>query len=151
MFDQKAYMRVYGKSWRAKNKEKRKLQAAIYNALPEVKARAEAVRAKRYAANPGKKARERKTAADNRRSKFNALMERIKSGPSTDCGGRFPVCAMDFDHCRGEKKFEVSRGLDKPSAAVTEEIANCDLVCAVCHRVRTAKRIAEKRRNALLA
>ena len=70
-------------------------------------------------------------------------MEELKSNPCADCGGVFPVCAMDFDHVRGEKKeynvasmfaHHYSREL------IEEELSKCDLVCSNCHRVRTRDR-----------
>jgi hypothetical protein len=51
---------------------------------------------------------------------------------------------MDFDHLgEAPKCFEVSAGNSKFSwEKVLAEIAKCDLVCANCHRVRTARRRA---------
>jgi len=48
---------------------------------------------------------------------------------------------MEFDHVRGKKLFNLS----KPPynlKRVAAEIAKCDLVCANCHRLRTASRRA---------
>jgi hypothetical protein len=98
-------------------------------------------RAKRYA-QPGKLKAERQRGAATRRARFNAWMIVLKNAPCKDCGHIFPPCAMDFDHVRGVKMFEISRGLDKPRRAVIDEIAKCDLVCAVHHRIRTAERLA---------
>lgn len=55
-----------------------------------------------------------------------------------DCGGSFPSEGMDFDHVRGEKKFNV--GQAKSVRALMAELAKCELVCAVCHRTRTKQR-----------
>ena len=61
-----------------------------------------------------------------------------------DCGGRYPGCAMDLDHVRGDKKFSVSEAVQHAYAltmeALREEIAKCEVVCANCHRVRTEAR-----------
>ena len=58
-----------------------------------------------------------------------------------DCGNSFPLCAMQFDHVRGEKAANIavlrSRG---NRAAMIEEIAKCDVVCANCHAIRTCLR-----------
>lgn len=65
-----------------------------------------------------------------------------------DCGGRFPPAAMDFDHVRGEKVATISF-LVNQGAVLTrlrEEIAKCEIVCANCHRIRTVKRLAVRRR-----
>lgn len=50
---------------------------------------------------------------------------------------------MDFDHVRGEKKFNISIAAVKlmSIAIVQSEIEKCDVVCANCHRERTFKRI----------
>jgi hypothetical protein len=62
----------------------------------------------------------------------------IKNGvPCMDCGGTFPHYAMDFDHVRGEKSFNVGSGVGRYSVeALKEEIAKCELVCSNCHRIR---------------
>jgi hypothetical protein len=70
-----------------------------------------------------------------------AWVQKLKEVPCLDCGNSFHFCAMDFDHRPGEKKnFELHKlksfGLQK----IKEEIAKCDVVCAVCHRIRTFKR-----------
>ena len=60
-----------------------------------------------------------------------------------DCGRVLPFYCYDFDHLDGEtKKFMISAvgwgtvGLTR----LKEEVAKCDLVCAVCHRIRTYNR-----------
>ena len=70
-------------------------------------------------------------------------MVQLKSKPCTDCGNRFPVCCMDFDHHKGDNKsynigsmfaHHYSREL------IQTELDKCDLVCANCHRIRTRNR-----------
>lgn len=69
----------------------------------------------------------------------------LKRGPCTDCGGTFPPECMDFDHRPGEEKlFELSKGGAKTEAAILDEIAKCDLVCANCHRIRSRQRWEKK-------
>ena len=70
------------------------------------------------------------------------LLRQLKSGPCVECGGTFHTAAMDFDHVRGEKLFEIGSpvGLGVSRARLDDEIAKCDLVCANCHRVRTFNR-----------
>ena len=55
-----------------------------------------------------------------------------------DCGNS-DIRVLEFDH-RGEKEYNVSHlvntGRDK---AAYEEIKKCDIVCANCHRIRTAQ------------
>ncbi len=58
-----------------------------------------------------------------------------------DCGYREHACALDFDHLPGEPKvFTLAYGYKYPWSMVLLEIAKCEVVCANCHRVRTAGR-----------
>jgi hypothetical protein len=66
-----------------------------------------------------------------------AVIDAAKDCPCTDCGQKFPSCAMDLDHVRGEKVASI--GAMTPSCTVEEilaEIAKCEPVCANCHRIR---------------
>lgn len=61
------------------------------------------------------------------------------SHPCLDCGESDPL-VLEFDH-RGDKAFDIARGLrDRSWRAILEEMAKCDVVCANCHRRRTALR-----------
>lgn len=107
----------YNRRWVAANKAAvREYQRAYRAAHPE--ARREADRAYRAAA-------------------IEALTS-LRSHPCTDCGVQYPPAAMEFDHIRGTKKFEITatnyRRVDFP-----EELAKCDLRCANCHRIRHAE------------
>src|SRR5690349_12006022 len=66
--------------------------------------------------------------------KYNRIKE-LKNKPCMDCGKFYPPYVMDFDHVRGEKKFDLSRLSGK--AVTLKEITKCELVCANCHRIRT--------------
>jgi len=50
---------------------------------------------------------------------------------------------MDLDHVHGPKDFKVSEAVQAayayPLTRVYEEIAKCEVVCANCHRIRTAR------------
>jgi formate-dependent nitrite reductase cytochrome c552 subunit len=63
----------------------------------------------------------------------------LKRQPCTDCGKCYDPWVMDFDHVRGEKKYELSRFARICVAWETlkEEVVKCDIVCANCHRTRT--------------
>ena len=79
-----------------------------------------------------------------RRAKDRERLDKLKDAPCMDCGHKFPPECMDFDHVRGEKLFEINTsGIGHTQATVLKEIAKCDLVCANCHRIRTA----EQRKN----
>lgn len=69
-------------------------------------------------------------------------MEFLRTHPCVDCGLIDPV-VMEFDHLPGmKKKAELSLMVKNgwPLRRIQEEIAKCDVVCANCHRRRTAKR-----------
>lgn len=68
-----------------------------------------------------------------------------KSGPCVDCGDYKPRAMTEFDHREGRtaESFSIciaevgsSRSLDE----LKRERDKCDLVCANCHRLRTANR-----------
>jgi hypothetical protein len=49
---------------------------------------------------------------------------------------------MDFDHVRGQKAFNIGNcRYDVSVERLLQEIAKCDVVCAVCHRLRTVRRL----------
>jgi len=67
----------------------------------------------------------------------------LKSNPCTDCHQSFDPVAMDFDHVNGQEKYmDVSTMCDKgfSKEKILQEIAKCELVCAVCHRIREKNR-----------
>lgn len=73
-----------------------------------------------------------------------------KGSPCSDCGGSFPPECMDLDHVRGEKLFNLSNSGSRSHAAVLEELAKCDVVCANCHRIRTRTRAKARGRNGMV-
>lgn len=64
------------------------------------------------------------------------------SKPCSDCKKKFSAVAMDFDHVRGGKNKGIASLVSGSYKLelIEEEIAKCDLVCACCHRIRTAAR-----------
>lgn len=58
-----------------------------------------------------------------------------------DCPERRIVC-LEFDHIKGHKLGNISHlvNLGYPIKTLKTEIRKCELVCANCHRVRTAIR-----------
>lgn len=95
-----------------------------------------------YANNPQRKQgyRDRKAKAVARNQ---AYVNEIKKLPCTDCGQTFPTVCMDFDHLPQFVKF---KGVSVMAATgfslekIQEEIDKCELVCANCHRIRSAER-----------
>jgi hypothetical protein len=58
-----------------------------------------------------------------------------------DCGYNNPN-AFQFDHVTGNKRDSISRLLrgGYSDAIIQEELDKCEIVCANCHIIRTAKR-----------
>lgn len=70
-----------------------------------------------------------------------AMVNEVKNVPCMDCGQSYPPCVMDFDHRPGEEKlFNLGRVGAYGKASLLAEMAKCDVVCANCHRMRTAAR-----------
>jgi hypothetical protein len=89
--------------------------------------------------------RERHIAAATRRKdaliaeRMRFLVDFLRERPCVDCGERDPV-VLEFDHL-ADKAFNVSAGLRTHKwETVLREIDKCDVVCANCHRRRTARR-----------
>ena len=71
--------------------------------------------------------------------RFIFLIAYFRDHPCVDCGETDPV-VLEFDHLR-DKKFMIATGIrNRNWNDVLDEIAKCDVVCANCHRRRTAKR-----------
>ncbi len=67
------------------------------------------------------------------------LIEFFRERPCVDCGEADPL-VLEFDHLR-DKSFAVSVGIRGHKwQSVLDEIDKCDVVCANCHRRRTALR-----------
>lgn len=86
--------------------------------------------------------------SSERQVHHRAELDRIKvSRGCADCGYNAHAAALDFDHLPGSQK---RIGVARMHAwfrwdDVLEEIEKCEVVCANCHRVRTAHRRVEKR------
>jgi hypothetical protein len=68
------------------------------------------------------------------------VLDHLRRAPCVDCGERDPI-VLEFDHV-GEKAASISELLSDGASmkAVDAEIARCEVVCANCHRRRTAAR-----------
>jgi len=69
------------------------------------------------------------------------LLEYFARNPCVDCGERDPV-VLEFDHVDATTKaFTVGNALSYRNwQSILDEIAKCEVVCANCHRRRTARR-----------
>jgi len=67
----------------------------------------------------------------------------IKNVPCMDCGIKYPVYVMEFDHRdRHDKVATIGKIILNGSwKALYAEIEKCDIVCSNCHRLRTAKQL----------
>ena len=71
----------------------------------------------------------------------------LRRVPCADCQGTFEPYQMDFDHRDpSDKSFQVTAGRAMLMARnrLLAEIAKCDIVCAHCHAVRSARLRAER-------
>jgi hypothetical protein len=83
------------------------------------------------------KAAQRRKVVVTERMRY--LVGYFKDHPCTDCGELDPV-VLEFDHI-GAKTFDIGKALHERSwEAILEEIECCQVVCANCHRRRTARR-----------
>ncbi len=86
------------------------------------------------------KANERNRAT---RLRLTKRVQDLKRVPCTDCGNSYDPVAMDFDHVADDKMYNISdlvRSL-APWSRIEQEIEKCEVVCAVCHRLRTKTRL----------
>ncbi len=82
--------------------------------------------------------------SSSRLASFHTWLGQLKAKPCMDCGRIRPAPAMDFDHVRGEKMRSVSSMWSWHRDKVLDEIAKCDLVCCICHRIRTQARMNQE-------
>lgn len=74
-----------------------------------------------------------------RQKEIKNYIHEKKSVPCSDCEIKYPSYVMEFDHLKN-KKFNISGShLSQGFFKIKEEIEKCDVVCANCHRERTAK------------
>jgi hypothetical protein len=87
----------------------------------------------RYVANAAR----RKHALIAERTAY--LIEFFRERPCVDCGETDPL-VLEFDHI-GQENFSISVGIRGHKwQSVLDEIERCEVVCANCHRRRTAIR-----------
>jgi hypothetical protein len=99
-----------------------------------------AYKQRHYAANRARyveQARRRKLEQALARTGY--LLEYFEDHPCVDCGETDAV-VLEFDHLR-DKRFNIGAALPYRNwKSILEEIAKCEVVCANCHRRRTAQR-----------
>jgi len=67
------------------------------------------------------------------------LIDYLRAHPCVDCGER-DIVVLEFDHLR-DKRAAISQMIgNQELRTIKAEIEKCDVVCANCHRRRTASR-----------
>lgn len=79
------------------------------------------------------------TQLKNRLRNRKFIVDYLKANPCVDCGEN-DFIVLEFDH-KGDKKFNLADAARRGYSLKTikREIEKCDVVCANCHRRRTAK------------
>ncbi len=81
-----------------------------------------------------------KTSVSKRRKNLKLILVEEAGNQCLDCGYTGPPFMFDFDHRDpSQKKHRVSTGETKSLVRLRKEAEKCDLVCAMCHRMRTHK------------
>lgn len=83
----------------------------------------------------------RRSTVELRKIRGKGLIRDAKDQPCADCRIQYPYYVMQFDHVRGEKKFNLGGGWNNSVESIKEEIEKCDVVCANCHAERTYQRM----------
>ena len=83
------------------------------------------------------KSRKKRVIKENQK----ILYRYLESQHCLDCGEK-DIVLLDFDHVGDDKVLAVSQMLLNGYSwnTIKKEIAKCDVVCANCHRLRTARR-----------
>lgn len=101
-------------------------------------------KAKEHRRKSEKKRVKKKRSKDKERViRMREIINKIKIEKGcSDCGYNLHAIALDFDHIRGVKEFDIAQCRSLPKAL--EEIKKCEVVCANCHRIRTYNRAKNK-------
>jgi hypothetical protein len=72
------------------------------------------------------------------------VLAHLLTHPCIDCGECNPV-VLDFDHVGNDKADNIARMVVRGLAwsTIQKEIEKCEVVCANCHRIRTARRAGD--------
>jgi hypothetical protein len=97
-----------------------------------------------YLRNQGKV----RTTSQRAQEAKRAYLQALKDKPCTDCGKRYPYYCMDLDHTDHTNKLFMPSDLPKYSwAKLKAEVLKCEVVCAICHRIRSHKTSAHLNRR----
>lgn len=110
---------------------------------------------KSYYKNTPAKNEARKGYLTNRKALVEQITLPLKEKGCYDCG-EYVKDAMEFDHVRGVKTFNISelhqQKMDTSTMlnSLKEELEKCDICCANCHRIRTLERYGTSQRKEFL-
>lgn len=78
-----------------------------------------------------------------KKDEMRTFLIKLKSLPCLDCKQSYPWYVMDFDHRDMDKKSgTINQVLKRGSWRLLRgEVEKCDIICANCHRIRTAKQL----------
>lgn len=81
--------------------------------------------------------RENQKGVRNRNADF--VFKYLQEHPCIDCGESNPI-VLEFDHVKGDKVDAISEMINHYGIVkIKEEISKCEVRCANCHRIKTAK------------
>jgi len=94
-----------------------------------------------YKSSPKRRKQIREVDANRRINMRKKMIEILSDKQCMDCNNN-DWRVLEFDHVCGEKEFNVSDGMAKGYgwSRILEEIDKCEVVCANCHKIRTATR-----------
>lgn len=101
-----------------------------------------------YPAN--KKRRSRLNRASIQKKVDDIKKMKLAAG-CTDCGYNAHPDALEYDHLR-DKHFSISNAARNQTSwvRILAEMEKCEVVCANCHRIRTATRRTSKNKKTLV-
>lgn len=70
------------------------------------------------------------------------IIDYLKEHPCVDCGEP-NIIVLEFDHIEDNKDEEIGQAIFSAWSIkrIKSEIDKCEVVCANCHRIRTANRV----------
>jgi hypothetical protein len=94
-----------------------------------------------YSDHKRQKAIRKQNTAKRRAANKDKLISYLLEHPCVDCG-ESDLVVLEFDHVR-KKSFNISDAFMKSWDAILKEISKCEVVCANCHKRRTATRAGD--------
>ena len=82
----------------------------------------------------------------NRKLDIQVEIDKLKMQPCVDCGNKYEPFCMDFDHIGDDKFLGISQMVMSAFKIenIKEEILKTELVCVMCHKLRTYTRMVER-------